>query len=75
MINHVRTPALISGLLLIIYGPLISGVAASSYFRVSGRPLEHFLLNWLLLSGALFIGSGLIYVLRLGRAKRLRGRS
>lgn len=69
MINHVRVPVLISGLLLIIYGPLISGLARSWYFSVSGRPLEGFLRNWLLITAALFIGSGLIYVIRIGRAR------
>lgn len=73
IINHVRAPALISGLLLIIYAPLISGQAGSWYFGVSGRPLEHYLRNWLLITAALFTGSGLIYALRVGRHRRARG--
>lgn len=75
MINHVRAPAVISGLLLIIYAPLISGQAGSWYFDVSGRPLEHYLRNWLLITVALFIGSGFIYALRVGRAKTSRAPS
>ena len=73
MINHVRVPALISALLLIIYGPLISGIAEGSYFALTGHQLEHYLRNWLLITGALFLGSGVIYLVRVGRLKT-RGR-
>ena len=68
MINHIRAPALISGLLLLIYLPLISGRADGEYFADSGHHLEGYLRNWLLISAVLFLCSGLIYVLRLGRA-------
>jgi Na+/melibiose symporter-like transporter len=67
-INHIRVPAFISGVLLIIYLPLISGKAANGYLLSSGHPLEGFLRNWLLISLALFLGSGLIYVVRVRRA-------
>ena len=39
MIDHVRAPLLISALLLIIYSPLISGLADSKYFALSGHHL------------------------------------
>jgi hypothetical protein len=67
-INHVRAPALISGLLLLIYLPLISGSADHAYFEESGHHLEGYLRNWLLISVVLFLGSGLIYALRVRRA-------
>ncbi len=67
-INHIRAPALISGLLLIIYAPLISGKADAGYFQASGHHLEGYLRNWLLISAVLFLGSGLIYALRVRRA-------
>ena len=66
-INHIRTPALISGLLLIIYLPLISGRADAEYFADSGHHLESYLRNWLLISAVLFLCSGLIYALRVRR--------
>jgi hypothetical protein len=72
MVNHVRAPLLISALLLLIYGPLILGVDDRDYFALSGHHLEHYLRNWLLIAGALFFGSGVIYVLRLGRLRRGR---
>lgn len=68
-INHIRAPALISGLLLVIYAPLISGRADASYFQVSGHHLEGYLRNWLLISAVLFLGSGLIYALRVLRVR------
>ncbi len=61
VINHVRAPLLISALLLLLYGPLILGVADSYYFALGGHHLEHYLRNWLLISAALFLGSALIY--------------
>ena len=67
-INHIRVPTLISGLLLIIYLPLISGKADAGYFAASGHHLQGYLRNWLLISAVLFVGSGLIYALRVRRA-------
>jgi Zn-dependent protease with chaperone function len=68
VINHVRAPALISGLLLLIYAPLISGHADAVYVGLSGHPLEHYARNWVLISAALFGASALIYALRVARA-------
>ncbi|MHB1569324.1 MAG: hypothetical protein ACYCXW_19620 [Solirubrobacteraceae bacterium] len=72
VINHVRAPALISGLLLLIYAPLISGRAGAYYFVLTGHHLEHYLRNWLALSAALFAGSGAVYALRVRRARAVR---
>jgi hypothetical protein len=73
VINHLRAPALISGLLLLIYAPLISGHTRATYVGLSGHYPEHYLRNWLLISAALFGGSALIYMIRVGRASA-RGR-
>jgi hypothetical protein len=67
-INHVRAPALISGVLLIIYAPLISGKADDGYFQATGHHLEGYLRNWLLISAVLFLASGVIYALRVRHA-------
>ena len=70
LINHVRAPALISGLLLLIYFPLISRQSDGQYFALSGHHLTtHYLRNWLLITAALFLGSGLIYGARVARAR------
>jgi hypothetical protein len=70
VINHLRAPALISGLLLAIYAPLISGRAEPGYLLTSGHHATGYLRNWLLISAVLFLGSGLIYALRVIRARR-----
>lgn len=63
-VNHVRIPALISGLLLLVYFPAISGKGDGSFHRVSGLQYEGYLERWLLATGGLFLISGLLYVLR-----------
>ena len=70
-INHVRAPALISGLLFIIYLPLIARRNDGWYFDLSGHHLTHYLRNWLLITAILFLGSALIYT---ARVLRTRGR-
>jgi hypothetical protein len=69
VINHVRAPAMISGLLLIIYFPLISRRNRDWYFELSGHYLTHYLGTWLLISAVLFLASGLIYATRVIRAR------
>ena len=68
-INHVRAPAMISALLLIIYFPLISGRTDAWNVALSGHHLTHYLRNWLLIAAVLFLGSGLIYAGRVVRAR------
>jgi hypothetical protein len=69
VINHVRAPAMISGILLIIYLPLISHRNREWYFELSGHYLTHYLGTWLLISAVLFLASGLIYATRVIRAR------
>ena len=70
VINHVRAPVVISALLLILYLPLISRRSDGQYFAMSGHHLTHYYLrNWLLITAALFLGSGLIYAVRVVRAR------
>ena len=64
IINHLRVPALISGLLLLVYFPLIFALAGRTYFSASGHRLEGYARNWLLITAALFAGSALIYGFR-----------
>jgi hypothetical protein len=64
VINHVRVPALISGLLLLIYFPLILGRAESEYVRATGHHLHGYARNWILITAALCGGSALLYAIR-----------
>lgn len=63
-INHVRVPAGISLLLLLVFVPVISGEGEPAFRRVSGLELDGFLTRWLLASAALFAISGVLYLLR-----------
>jgi hypothetical protein len=63
-VNFVRVPALISGLLLLVFLPSIAGRSAPTFRRVSGLEAEGYLERWLLVSAALFALSGALYLLR-----------
>lgn len=69
--NHVRVPAVWSGLLLLLFFPAISG-HPEGFAGISGRPAQPFLAHWLLLTGLLFAGSALLLAFRLWRRSRLR---
>jgi hypothetical protein len=68
--NHVRAPALISGVLLLVYFPLILGLSGRNYYAASAHHLHAYARNWLLISAALFAGSALLYAVRVQRSKR-----
>lgn len=70
LINHVRVPALISGLLLLLYFPLILGLSDRNYFAATGHHLEGYARNWIEITAVLFAGSALLYAIRSRRAKR-----
>ena len=63
-VNYVRVPALLSGLLLLVFFPAISGKGEPSFQRVSGLTYDGYLARWLLISAALFALSGALYLLR-----------
>jgi hypothetical protein len=69
LINHVRAPALISGVLLLIYFPLILGPAGPGYFGATGHHPSGYLRNWLLITLALFVASAAIYAARVWAAR------
>jgi hypothetical protein len=67
-INHVRVPALLSILLLVMWYPLIFKRSNGVYFAASGQHQSRFLGNYLLAVGLLFGASLISFVLRLGLA-------
>ena len=71
-VNYVRLPAAVSGLLLLVFFPLILGCSTAKLEQVSGAPAADYLARWLLISGALFAGSALLYVVRSRRAAAKR---
>lgn len=70
---HVAVPAFASGLLLLIWLPLIAhtGRSAATYQTITGVSSDPFLTRWALISAGLFTASALIYAVR---ALRSRGR-
>lgn len=69
---YVRVPAALSGLLLLVWFPLISGMVEERYRSATGLPPEVFLTRWLLITAALFAGSALVLALRLRSAAKRR---
>jgi len=67
-INFVRVPAMLSGLLFLVYFPAILSRNDGSFARVSGHtPTGHFAW-WLLLTGLFFAVSAVTYVVKGRRA-------
>ncbi|WP_368661683.1 hypothetical protein [Streptomyces sp. NA02950] len=68
-INHIRVPAFVSGLLLLVWFPLILGEQTRRYERSTGLSADVFLWRWLLITAALFTASALWLALRLWHAR------
>ncbi|MFI8348130.1 hypothetical protein [Streptomyces sp. NPDC085596] len=69
---YVRVPAVLSGLALLVWWPLILGASADRYRSATGLDPNLFLPRWLLITAALFGGSALLLALRLRRATKHR---
>jgi hypothetical protein len=63
-VNYVRVPLLLSGLLLLVFFPAISGKGNGAFHGVSGLDYEGYLARWLLITAALFALSGVTYLVR-----------
>lgn len=68
-VNYVRVPAFVSGLLLLVWWPLILR-QVPHYTAATALPADGFLGRWLLISACLFAGSALCLLLRMRRATR-----
>jgi hypothetical protein len=68
-VNYVRVPAALSGLLLLVFFPVICGQGEGAYRGTSTLEYEGYLERWLLVSAALFIAAALFYVVQ-GRKAR-----
>lgn len=67
-LNYVRTPALGAGLLLLLFLPGIIQQGRSTYLSATGQTQQPFLDRWLLLTGAMFAVSAVVYAVRSRRA-------
>jgi hypothetical protein len=66
-LNHVRVPAGLSLLLLVVYAPLILRFDPNRYEATTGLSVDGYLGRWLLISAALFVVSGITYAIRIRR--------
>ena len=66
-VNYVRVPALLSGLLLLLFFPLILRKSEGAYGAASGLDQSPYLAHWLLITGLLFAASGLVLAVRTRR--------
>jgi hypothetical protein len=64
-LNHLRVPALLSGLALLVFFPLILSKAPKTFERATGYSPDFYLGRWLVLSAVLFGLSALVFVVRL----------
>ncbi len=73
--NYLRVPAALTGLLALVYFPVILGLerAESNYRRVSSIGYEGYLSRFLVVTAALFAGSALLYLVRGRRRQRSAG--
>jgi hypothetical protein len=69
-LNHLRFPALVSGLLLLVWFPLVAGPAERGFMRITGLSKEVYLERWLILTAVLFAASAAVFVVRFRRLTR-----
>ena len=67
-INYLRVPTALSGLLLLIWFPLILGGRAQAFLDTTGTATDVYLGRWLAVTGILFLAAGVLYALRVRRA-------
>lgn len=71
-LNHLRVPAVISGLLLLVWSPLIFQLSTAAYTAASGLSPQPYLLRWMAITAALFATSAVLFALRLARSTLVR---
>lgn len=67
---YIRAPALLSGLLLIVFAPLIFKADTPTFEAITGMSPPDYLIRWLLATAAMFAISGLAYAFSLRRSAR-----
>ncbi|MFE2141427.1 hypothetical protein ACFXA3_06645 [Streptomyces sp. NPDC059456] len=68
-VNHVRVPAFVSGVLLLVWWPLVFR-RVGHYTAATALPADGFLGRWLLITAALFAASAVVLVVRTLRWSR-----
>ncbi|MEU8779444.1 hypothetical protein [Streptomyces sp. NPDC048606] len=69
--NHVRVPAFVSGVLFLVWWPLILE-QGGHYTASTGLPADGFLSRWLLITAGLFAASAVVLLVRTRLPRRSR---
>ncbi len=67
-LNHVRVPAVLSAILLGVFFPLILRLPGT-FAGITGRSVDPYLGRWLVVTGVLFLVSGVLLAIRLRRRR------
>lgn len=67
---YIRVPALLSGLLLLVFAPVIFRLGEGAYEADTAIIPSGYLARWLFATAALFGCSAVVYAVRLGRLRR-----
>jgi hypothetical protein len=66
---YLRVPAMLSGLLLLVFFPVLFGLGSGSELSASGIAESGYLTRWLLATGLMFAASGFAYAVAMARAR------
>ena len=72
-LNHLRVPAVLSGLLLLVWFPLILGSSDTRYRADTGLSTGVYLGRWLALTGTIFLISAVAFAVRVRRLRAAAG--
>jgi hypothetical protein len=70
LLNHLRVPTVLSGLVFLVYFPLILALRPELFRATTGLGTGPYLGRWLLITAGLFLVSALVFVVRLVRERR-----
>jgi len=70
LLNHVRVPALLSGLLLVVWAPVIFQRSEQTFRLKAGLSQDPYFDRWLIITAVLAMSSAVVYAARLVRAGR-----
>lgn len=69
-VNYVRVPVLFSGLLLLVYAPVILQRSEPPYFTASGLDQDPYLERWVAITAVIFLAAAGAYAVAVARRRR-----
>lgn len=69
LLNHLRVPALLAGIVLLVWFPLVLAKAPVTFARATGYRPDVYMGRWLTLCAVLFGVSAIMFVVRLPRLR------